>query len=337
MSKVMLFTMAYDAEGTLRRAIDSILAQDYGDWVYFCVDNGSTDRTGEIIAEYAARDGRITALRNEKNLVWMPGNEIHDCIAKTPEAFYFACLDADDLYMPDFLSRMVSFAEENNLDIAAAGSVFINRDTDEIVRTHVPESMLIVDRVDFAKEFIHYRKFHWSRWGKLFKITAEVRETRHFYPVSDKNAYIYGDMEMNLTLLQNAKRIGLFPEILHKYFKSDKSYFSAKYYLCELENHAFLYNLMCEFLRQFGEIGKLNTDYLNAIWMGFMEEEAGKLFASDLDVKQKQQYARKILSHPITQEMIDSEPDERFVNLRSRKEFPKQMDEMFRLSLASRG
>jgi glycosyltransferase involved in cell wall biosynthesis len=194
MSNVMFFRMTYNAEETLRRAIDSVLAQDYGDWVYFCVDNGSTDQTGEIIAEYAARDRRITALRNENNFVWMPGNGINDCIAKTPEAVYFACLDADDSYMPDFLSQMVPFAEENNLDIAAAGSVFIDKDTNEIVRTHIPESMLIVDRVNFTKEFIYYRKFHWSRWGKLFKITTEVKEIHHFYPISDKNVYIYGDM-----------------------------------------------------------------------------------------------------------------------------------------------
>jgi glycosyltransferase involved in cell wall biosynthesis len=49
MRQVVFFTQAYNAEKTLRRAVDSILAQTYTNFVYYIVDNGSTDGTGEMI------------------------------------------------------------------------------------------------------------------------------------------------------------------------------------------------------------------------------------------------------------------------------------------------
>lgn len=42
-------TCAYNAEKTLRRAMDSVLNQTYGELTYYVLDNGSTDRTGEIL------------------------------------------------------------------------------------------------------------------------------------------------------------------------------------------------------------------------------------------------------------------------------------------------
>ena len=55
-------TKAYNAEHTLRRAVESILCQTNGDFCYHLCDNGSTDGTGEIIREYAKLDKRIAPL-----------------------------------------------------------------------------------------------------------------------------------------------------------------------------------------------------------------------------------------------------------------------------------
>ena len=49
----------YNRENTVDRAIKSVLAQTYPHFELVIIDNGSTDRSGQIAEEYAARDARV--------------------------------------------------------------------------------------------------------------------------------------------------------------------------------------------------------------------------------------------------------------------------------------
>lgn len=62
----------YNGERFIPQALDSLLAQDYEKFELIISDNASTDRTGEICREYAARDERISYHRNAENMggVW---------------------------------------------------------------------------------------------------------------------------------------------------------------------------------------------------------------------------------------------------------------------------
>ena len=64
---IYIRTCAYNAEKTLKKAIDSVLNQTYGEFVYYILDNGSTDATGDIIRAYAKQDKRIVPYYSEVN------------------------------------------------------------------------------------------------------------------------------------------------------------------------------------------------------------------------------------------------------------------------------
>jgi glycosyltransferase involved in cell wall biosynthesis len=66
-SKIIVYTCAYNAEKTIRRTVDSVLSQSLGDFIYYLIDNGSTDSTSDIVRSYAETDGRIKALANKEN------------------------------------------------------------------------------------------------------------------------------------------------------------------------------------------------------------------------------------------------------------------------------
>ena len=55
----------YNCEQYVGQAIESILQQTFTDFEFIIVDDGSTDRTGQILTAYAAQDSRIIVLRNE--------------------------------------------------------------------------------------------------------------------------------------------------------------------------------------------------------------------------------------------------------------------------------
>ena len=56
----------YNAQLYLAEAIDSLLAQSMSNFELICVDDGSSDRTGEILETYSAKDIRIHVLRQDR-------------------------------------------------------------------------------------------------------------------------------------------------------------------------------------------------------------------------------------------------------------------------------
>ena len=64
MPRVSVVTGAYNQEGVIREALNSVLGQTYSDFEYVVVDDGSTDSTGEILEEFS---GRITVIHQENH------------------------------------------------------------------------------------------------------------------------------------------------------------------------------------------------------------------------------------------------------------------------------
>ena len=109
---VSVVTPVYNGAKYLRQCIDSILAQTYANWEYIIVNNGSTDDTLAIAAEYASKDGRIRILSNAQVLPMMQ-NWNFSLRQISPDSKYCKIVHADDWLMPECLERMVALAEDN--------------------------------------------------------------------------------------------------------------------------------------------------------------------------------------------------------------------------------
>lgn len=100
----------YNAAATLRRAIDSLLAQEYGHFELIVSDNASTDATGDICSELAARDPRIRYIRQDVNRgpAW---NFNH--VVELARGKYFMRMSHDDVRAPSYLTKCVALLEAN--------------------------------------------------------------------------------------------------------------------------------------------------------------------------------------------------------------------------------
>jgi hypothetical protein len=99
---------AYMAEDFVASAIESVLAQTVDDWELIVVDDGSTDRTPEIVASFA--DARIGLLRLERN-----GGQtaaLNHGLANI-RTLWVARLDADDVALPHRLEAQLAAAAAN--------------------------------------------------------------------------------------------------------------------------------------------------------------------------------------------------------------------------------
>ena len=65
MTKVSVIVPIYNMEVYVKECLDSILRQTLKEIEVVCIDDGSTDRSWEILAEYAKADARILPIRQE--------------------------------------------------------------------------------------------------------------------------------------------------------------------------------------------------------------------------------------------------------------------------------
>lgn len=115
---ISVLMLTYNREDLVGRAIESILAQTCQDFEFIIVDNGSTDRSGRIADEYAARDSRIRVIRRERGNIGAGRNTGLDAA----QGEYITFVDDDDYAEPEFLEYLHSLAKEHGADIAICGS-----------------------------------------------------------------------------------------------------------------------------------------------------------------------------------------------------------------------
>ena len=109
---------ARNAESTLARALESLLAQSERSFEAIVVENGSADRTGEVAREFARRDRRVRVTRRTAAGVSAARNA-GIALARGEWLLFH---DADDTLDPDALARLLSEARrEPRPDAAVCG------------------------------------------------------------------------------------------------------------------------------------------------------------------------------------------------------------------------
>lgn len=109
---VSIVTPFYNTEAYLAECIESVLAQTYDNWEYVLVNNCSTDQSAKIAFKYAEKDERIRLIHNSQFLTQVQ-NYNHALRQIDGKSEYCKMVQADDMILPDCVSRMVSVAEED--------------------------------------------------------------------------------------------------------------------------------------------------------------------------------------------------------------------------------
>ena len=114
---ISVIVPTYNASHTLGETIESVLAQSFSDLELIIVDDGSTDRTQDIVSEYKHKDERITYVRQINSGVSAARNKGVE-IAKGK---YISIIDADDLWDEHKLEKQISVMEAAEDTIVLTG------------------------------------------------------------------------------------------------------------------------------------------------------------------------------------------------------------------------
>ena len=115
--KVSIGMPVYNGEQTIRKALDSLLAQTFQDFELIISDNASTDSTSEICVEYSKKDKRIRYIHQETN---MGASWNFNFVLAEAKYDYFVWAAADDSWHHNFLEKNINIllSEKN-----AVGSI----------------------------------------------------------------------------------------------------------------------------------------------------------------------------------------------------------------------
>jgi len=115
MPLVSVIMPAFNRQGTIAYAIESVLNQKFEDFELILVDDASQDSTLDIMRFYHERDSRIQIVCNRNNsrnacIEWEPRNDG----LKIARGELIAYLDSDNLWAPEFLGRCAGFFVADN-------------------------------------------------------------------------------------------------------------------------------------------------------------------------------------------------------------------------------
>lgn len=118
---------AYNRERYIRQTIDSVLSQTFTDYEIIVVDDGSTDRTQDVLQAYGDRIRNIRQTNRGSEATFSKG-------ASLATGEYLAFLDSDDLFMPCALATYDTIIRELDSPPLIVGAMVRFRD-DQIVQT----------------------------------------------------------------------------------------------------------------------------------------------------------------------------------------------------------
>lgn len=116
---VSVIVPVYNVRPYLEEALDSVVNQTYRNLEIIVIDDGSTDGSGEMCDQYAARDERIRVIHQENRGLSAARNVGLDIMTGQAVAF----LDSDDAFHPEMVQRMLEAMIENETDIVTCEHV----------------------------------------------------------------------------------------------------------------------------------------------------------------------------------------------------------------------
>jgi glycosyltransferase involved in cell wall biosynthesis len=118
MPTVSVVIPAYNAKEFLGEALDSVLAQTYQPLEVIVVDDGSADETPQVVGPYA---GKVTYMRKERG---GPASARNAGI-RAARGEWIAFLDADDVWMPGFLEKLLGCCAQTDAGLVFCDSLIV--------------------------------------------------------------------------------------------------------------------------------------------------------------------------------------------------------------------
>lgn len=239
---VSVIMPAYNVEGYVQRAIESLQRQTMQDFELLVVDDGSTDDTGGVIHRLARHDLRIVDFHQKNGGAPAARNFALD----RAQGKYVYFMDADDWAEPTMLEDMVRTAEENSLELVVAGffiDTYYGKDGQHTSEVKNRPSKVYPTQQEFraAAWQLFDQNLLYPPWNKLFLRERIERLHVRFRPT------FWDDFPFVLDFIRDVERVGVIEKPYYHFIRqrseSETSRWRPDMYQKREEEHGWMLDL----------------------------------------------------------------------------------------------
>lgn len=203
MYKLSVIVPAYNAEKYLERCLNSLLDQTYSNIEIIVVNDGSKDKTKEILDEYSKKYSNILALHQENKGV----SEARNNGLKMATGNYIGFLDCDDYIKPEMYEKLMSKIIQDDYDLVACDTTAVYPDKEILISSNIADNQNVSKLLIDAYAVI---------WNKVYK--KSLIDGIYF-----KKDVWYEDILYLYQVYTRVQKVGSINEALHYYMQNENS------------------------------------------------------------------------------------------------------------------
>ena len=221
---VSVILPAYNVEDYVARAIESMQRQSMDDFELLVVDDGSIDRTGDIIRQHTRHDLRIVDFHPTNGGAPMARN----LALNHARGKYVYFMDADDWAERDMLQTMVDLAEDNTLDLVVQGfyiDTYYGKNDEHTSELKTRPSAIYPTQHEFrvAAAELFDQNLLYPPWNKLF-----LRERIERLGLRFRDTF-WDDFPFVLDYIRDVERVGVTAEGYYHFIRKREESETARW------------------------------------------------------------------------------------------------------------
>lgn len=218
MAKVSVIVPAYNVEDYIQNCLQSLISQTLTDIEIIIIDDGSTDKTKEIISEFAQNDLRINLITQQNQGV----SAARNAGMRIATGEYIGFVDSDDWIDPDFYEKLYEAAKRHDADVSVA-SILKHKKNYQKYNVHYNDSKCantIQEKIKISEN--KNRRFFYV-WNRIYR-TSLIRNNNLTFP----EGRLLEDIKFSMHAIYYANRIVSVPKVKYHYVERSNSIIKSK-------------------------------------------------------------------------------------------------------------
>ena len=276
MTKLSVIIPVYNVEKYLSDCLNSVVNQTLKDIEIICINDGSTDKSREILQEFADKDSRIKII-DQENKGQAAARNMGMKLAKGE---FIGFVDSDDWIAADFYEKLYDSAIKFNADIAA-GSIkrcFASGKSEDWIKY---KRNIYTHRIKKKFDLCKIPKYHYI-WNKIYN-----RKKLVFADITFEEGIYFEDLEFTHKSLYYLKNFVTVPEVCYYYRDNVNSTVNLK-----SDRH---YNDLFYAIRKCQQFIKTHNMSVNYKYYNWLDKEIWKIFGITFLVIKKNEFQLKVL------------------------------------------
>lgn len=208
--QVSIIVPVYNCEKYIETLLKDIAKQSFDQYEVILIDDGSTDKSGEICDHFCAKNSKFKVYHLKNGGVSQARNK---GILKA-KGQYIRFLDADDRIPSDSLERMIKCAEASKAELVI-GKFFSERKVWQSELTGIQDKQRLF--LDFSKYAFSF--YYGVVWNKLYKTECIMKHKIQF----DRELNMCEDALFNFEYFQYVNKVYYITEEVYSYFNHENS------------------------------------------------------------------------------------------------------------------